>query len=117
VNSDTPDLPLTDRMAEALRLHDEGLSNGVIAQRMNVNNRRVSDLLRAASLRTGRPITHRRSPTPPQDLNAIRYARMEARMESMRQRMNRLERELAAVQRRLPVVESRRLADQRRNAA
>lgn len=106
----TADLPPTERMLEALRLHDQGLTNTEVAHQLGCNSRYVSDLLRVGALRTGRPITRRAAPTPPDDVLRRRVQRLEDRNQSLRARLTALEREVAAI-RRQSVVTHRRVAD------
>ena len=107
MNSLDTTLPLTEQMVEALRLHDEGKPNNVVAHLMGVNSRRASELTRMALLRSGRPLTTRRRAQSADARLMERIAALESRAESLRQRVNRLERQLAAVH----TVTHRRKAD------
>ena len=107
----TSTLPPTPRMVEALRLRDQGLTNTEVAHQLGCNSRYVSDLLRVGALRTGRPITRRAAPTPPDDALRKRVQRLEDRNQSLRARLTALEREVALLRRSVPVVTHRRVAD------
>lgn len=108
----TAELPPTERMLEALRLRDEGLSNTEVAHRLGCNSRYVSDLLRVGALRTGRPLPRRAAPTPPDDALRKRVSRLEDRNQSLRARLTSLEREVALLRKQLPPpVTHRRIAD------
>lgn len=112
MNSTKADIPPTPMMLEALRLKDAGLPNAAIAEALGVNNRRVSALVITGSVRTGRPVVKRASPTPSDTTLRDRLARLEDRNQSLRQRLTNLEREVARLQRQLPpTVEHRRVAD------